>query len=376
MMRNVTTYPTTRTMDIRQERSTPLYNRGVGGSLSSDSPLNSSTALDSTVGALLVGTFIGVMLYGFLVHQSFQYMCKSRDGWRLRSLVTAIVALETAHSVLCMHFSYHYLVVDRLSGAVHGRIWSANIQGILAGAIICLCQSFLARCVYLIWMKFGPQVVFTAGVLTLGQFGMVTAATVLLWMRPDNQYAVTIRLLNSAHSGLAVLANIILAASLIYCLLQNRSGFTRTNSIIRVLIAYTVNSGLLIGLSTSLAFIFALACPNSQVYAAIDIVATKIYAITLLAHLNSRRDLHRIDASGSSTGDHPGGCLSSLVMRNTVVSPATWVDYRSPVPEASRSATRTIHINVTTEHEVMPESESRDSESFVKVDHHDAAPCL
>ena len=83
MMRNVTTYPTTHTKDIRQERLTPLYigeqmegrrtaltphrmalllnSTDAAPSLSSDSPLNGSTALDSTVGALLVGTFIGVM---------------------------------------------------------------------------------------------------------------------------------------------------------------------------------------------------------------------------------------------------------------------------------------------------------------------------
>ena len=55
----------------------------------------------------------------------------------------------------------------------------------------------------------------------------------------------------------------------------------------------------------------------------------------LIDSLNSRPDLRRIDASGSSTGDHHGGCLSSLVMRNTMVSPTTWANYPSPVPEVN-----------------------------------------
>ena len=69
--------------------------------------------------------------------------------------------------------------------------------------------------------------------------------------------------------------------------------------------------------------------------------------LRLIDSLNSRRDLHCIDASGRPTGDHHGVVfLNSLLMRNTMVSPNTWEDYPSPLPEVGCQSAHTMFDTV------------------------------
>ncbi|KAI0808225.1 hypothetical protein C8Q74DRAFT_121884 [Fomes fomentarius] len=300
-------------------------------------PTTTRGMVDSTLGALLIGTLIGLMLYGFSVHQA--YRCQRlRADWRSRTLVSAIIVLETAHSVSYMHLSYFYLVTSKSSALrsdVQRSVWSANILGIFSGLIFSLCQSFLAWRVHKLWPRHGLRVVVAAALLTLGQFAMTIAATVLLFMRTPDQHTSTIQALNGTHSGMVVAANIILTVSLIYRLRRSRTGFCRTDSIIDIIIVYTVNTGFLIGISTLAAFIFALAWPKSQVGAAVDMVATKIYAITLLAEMNSRENV-----------------LQALENKRGIMVSPTNCDYAHSIQQANYRRTRTtspICINVQTE---------------------------
>ncbi|KAI0739663.1 hypothetical protein C8Q80DRAFT_195226 [Daedaleopsis nitida] len=201
-----------------------------------------------------------------------------------------------------MHFSYYYLVNIRTADlqTVDGSVWSANILGVFEGAIICLCQTFLARSVYLLGRQYGLLVVVLAGVLNLAQFGLsqsissttvhtdatIAAATVLVnASRANYQYISTIRRLNCTHLGMALAAILVLAGALTYSLHRSRTGFHKTDSVITVLMRYTVNTGLLIGIMTFLSLVLAIVLPDTQTSMAVDIVTTKIYANTLLAHV-------------------------------------------------------------------------------------------
>ncbi|RPD56865.1 hypothetical protein L226DRAFT_574206 [Lentinus tigrinus ALCF2SS1-7] len=239
--------------------------------------------LDNTFGALLIGTFIGLMQYGWTAHQCYNYFRTYQgDIWLLKSLVIVVLVLETFHSVLCMHFCYYYLTSNYFKPAALAQgVWSINLLGVSTGAVILVSQLFFLRRVYLIGRKFRPLVAF-CGVLLLTEFGFATAVTVDTFLHPtlhnSNQ-----AWMNSAGVGLAALADTLLTAALTFSLHQSRTGIKRTDGIIDLLILYAINTGLVTGIFNILSFVFAIAMPNNLIYAGIDIVATKLYANSLMA---------------------------------------------------------------------------------------------
>ncbi|KAL1939035.1 hypothetical protein VTO73DRAFT_10295 [Trametes versicolor] len=88
---------------------------------------------------------------------------------------------------------------------------------------------------------------------------------------------------------LAMASDLMLTASLISILRRKRTGFSSTDNMIDVLMMYSVNTGLLNGIFDLLTTILDFSRPYSTVWALFGIAGAKLYAITLLAALHSRR---------------------------------------------------------------------------------------
>ncbi|KAI0682313.1 hypothetical protein C8T65DRAFT_750653 [Cerioporus squamosus] len=112
-------------------------------------------ALDNTFGAVLLGTFLSLMLYGMTLHQSYRYyrLYPNDKAW-LRGVVSLTIVLETIHMVLACHVCYYYLVTNyfKPTALLFGS-WSIKLLLICSGCIIIVAQSFFARRVFLV----GPQ---------------------------------------------------------------------------------------------------------------------------------------------------------------------------------------------------------------------------
>ncbi|KAI0631712.1 hypothetical protein C8Q77DRAFT_1159461 [Trametes polyzona] len=230
-------------------------------------------SLDNTFGALLIGCFVGFIQYGLTANQCYTYFrMYPKDIWILKSLVATVLVLETFHSALCMHICYYYLTTNYFNP-------TALEKGVC----------FFLRRVWKIGRQYRPLVA-VAAVLLLGEFGFATAVTVDTFLHPTLHNSAQ-AWMNSAGVGMAVLADTILTAALIFSLHQSRTGVRRTDSIIDVLIMYAINTGLVTGIMNLLSLVFALAMPDNLIYAGIVIVATKLYANSMMAVLNSRRSL-------------------------------------------------------------------------------------
>ncbi|TBU26430.1 hypothetical protein BD311DRAFT_762620 [Dichomitus squalens] len=308
----------------------------------SSGPIPDGQPLETTIGALLIGTFLGLVLFGIAAHQAWRYFIFGTDTKLLRGWVSSIMIMETLHSVFCMHMCYHFLMESHShTGILTGRVWSGNMLGIFTGLIILLCQSFLSRYVLHFWTRHGWSIVFPALVLSLGQFALVTAATVLLYLWPADLDTFAIRLLNCTHSALAVAANVILAVAFSYRLLSQRTGFQKTGSVIRLLILYTIHGGILIFMMALVSLIVTFVLPKSQIFTAIDIAATKIYTNMLLAIINARSN-NDADTQATNHGvenftDDTGGSLGWLCKRTTVIASYAATSSGSPsyLPEVS-----------------------------------------
>ncbi|KAI0740128.1 hypothetical protein C8Q76DRAFT_790601 [Earliella scabrosa] len=289
--------------------------------------------LGSTFGALLIGTVVGLIQYGWTAHQCYRYFrVYQDDSWRLKGLVASVFILETFHSVLCIHICYYYLTTNYFNpGALDKGVWSINLLGACTGAVILVSQTFFLRRVYLIGRKVRPLVAFCA-VLLIAEFGFALAVTIDTFRHPTLHTTVQ-AWMNSTGVGIAALSDTLLTAALIFSLHQSRTGIRRTDGLIDILILYAINTGLLTGIFNILSFIFvsaltpqslflpglcpadralqAIAMPDNLIYAGIDIVATKLYGNSLMAvYVPSSSTLRRnvLNSLGRQTELAPDPC--------------------------------------------------------------------
>jgi len=89
----------------------------------------------------------------------------------------------------------------------------------------------------------------------------------------------------------SVLADALIAGSLCISLQQSRSGFKATDSLVNILVLYSINTGLLTSICATACFITFSIWPNQFVYMGIYFTLSKLYVNSLLAMLNSRTAL-------------------------------------------------------------------------------------
>ncbi|KAI0357947.1 hypothetical protein OH77DRAFT_1519237 [Trametes cingulata] len=276
-------------------------------------------ALDNTFGAVLLGTFLGLILYGLTLHQSYRYFrLYPADSRILKSLVAVVILLETVTSIFSMHVCYYYLTSNYFNptALLHG-IWSINLFPIASGVVMVTTQSFFARRVWLVGPHYRPVVVL-AGVLCIAELGFFFAATSEAFIIPTFEGFRKVTWLVSTGSTMAVTADVLLTIALIIVLHRSRTGLRRTDSMIDVMITYSVNTGLLTGIFNLLSLLFAFIRPGDLIYIGFGIPGVKLYATTLLAALNSRQSIAS-RGFGISCDTSPFGFAGSAVPPSTTL---------------------------------------------------------
>ncbi|KAI0706379.1 hypothetical protein C8Q76DRAFT_156945 [Earliella scabrosa] len=81
--------------------------------------------LNDTFGAILIGTMIGLLMYGVNLHQVYQYFrAFPSDGLYMKTTVVTILLAETLYASLGIHICYYYLVAsERSADALETAIW-------------------------------------------------------------------------------------------------------------------------------------------------------------------------------------------------------------------------------------------------------------
>ncbi|KAL1939034.1 hypothetical protein VTO73DRAFT_10294 [Trametes versicolor] len=159
----------------------PLPQLDAAPAMIPDASLIQSPSIGSTMGALLIATFIGLILLGVTLHQAYRYarLFPNDSPW-LKGLVALVVFLEIASSALSVHVCYHYLVTDyfRPQELVLG-VWSTDLFPSVAGTIMVISQSFFARRVWLLEPRYRVVVVLSCifSVAELGKFHITAEST-------------------------------------------------------------------------------------------------------------------------------------------------------------------------------------------------------
>ncbi|KAI0631857.1 hypothetical protein C8Q77DRAFT_1159590 [Trametes polyzona] len=218
-----------------------------------------------TFGAILLGTCVGLMLYGMTVHQVYRYFYIYRtDAWILKLTVLGVFLADSVHSLLCVHMCCYYLVHSRADQTLLQKgVWSLRMLAPATQTIVTVVQGFYLRRIRLL----GKSCITQSIVLFL-MLGTI-AATIFMTVK------------SFEIPGFAEWAKWAVSRP-------------STDSLLKTLIVYTMNTGLLMSTLSILSLIFAVMQPHMFIYIALNMPTAKSYVNSMLAVLNSRRALaHR-----------------------------------------------------------------------------------
>ncbi|GLB38443.1 hypothetical protein LshimejAT787_0503080 [Lyophyllum shimeji] len=244
--------------------------------------------LNLTFGCAFIGLIAGAILYGVTLLQTFlYYRTYPQDSRFIKSLVFVLWILDTAHLVLCTVSLYWYLVINFNNPDALGRTsWSMELQTDCNGLIGLIVECFFARRVWM--MSENAWLTGVIVILSCVHFGLGIVFTVEGFVLKETAKFGRLIWVTSAGLGSAAAADIIIACALCYYLTKNRTGFSRTDSLISTLIAYSLTTGLITSVIAFVAVVTFAIMPTNFVWLAFFWILGKCYVNSILAALNSR----------------------------------------------------------------------------------------
>ncbi|OBZ76022.1 hypothetical protein A0H81_03507 [Grifola frondosa] len=201
--------------------------------------------LDNTLGAAFLGNIFAAVFYGITNVQTFTY-------YKIH------VAIEGISDLIIRSF-YCY------------RVWRLSKRSWILGIAI--------------------------GMLTLLVFGTNLAIAVECYKVTSYFQLANIAWLLYLSFSAALVADFIVAVSLCWLLAKHRTGFKRTDSIIRVLMLYIINTCALTTIFAFCCLITFIRMPDNLIFIAFYFVIPKLFLNSFLAMLNSRTYVREIGSS-------------------------------------------------------------------------------
>ncbi|KAI0749983.1 hypothetical protein C8Q80DRAFT_659801 [Daedaleopsis nitida] len=258
---------------------------------SGSSPM--AMGLDRTFGALLLGAFFSVILYGIVVHQTYRYFrLYPKDAVSIRIIVVSLFILETLQVAFSIHTSYFYLVTNyfKPDALVSISVPYVILIAVTGALITAISQLFFLRRVSLIAFKYKVVSVIAIGFLIAALVG-----DTLLSIYGFTERAISVYTGNESKWLLAMtfsaltIVNILVTGSLIAVLRRARENETTKESYINLFVIYVINTGFLILILDAVSLILAVSFDGTLYWVAFHLVAARLYTNTLLSVLNSRK---------------------------------------------------------------------------------------
>jgi len=260
------------------------------------------TELDGTLGAAFLGCLAAAILYGVTSVQTFMYFQghSSQDGRLFKSAIFWLWVVDTIHIAFTTHGMYYYLVTSfGMFEVLLAPTWS-----LLAGVYLTNISDIIVRCffamrVYLLCGRSRPILRVVLPVIII-LFALVVFIT-------GNAFASkgfvlkTFAKLNGVSFFLytsfaaAVVADTLVAISLCTLLFNSRTGIKRTDSVVKVMMAFIINTGLLTSVCAMGCLVTYAIWPQKFIFMGLYFALSKLYVNSLLASLNARASLRKRD---------------------------------------------------------------------------------
>ncbi|KAJ3844055.1 hypothetical protein F5878DRAFT_637615 [Lentinula raphanica] len=243
--------------------------------------------VDNTLGALFVGFTVACCIYGILLCQIYTYLTHYPMDRPVYKFIVILIlyepwyleafdlthspiprTLETVDQALIAQIYYHYGITNFSNSLalIEGtQTWSFILQQTLG----CFCVEGVA--------------------LQSTEFLDHRLDPFSSFMLPDVFSVVRLRVLGTVSLGVGVLADITTALSLCYFLNKLRTGYRQSDSLVSTLIKYAINTGALTSIVSVTTVILYNIMPSNLIFIGVFFILSKLYAISFMATLNTRR---------------------------------------------------------------------------------------
>ncbi|KAJ7927650.1 hypothetical protein B0H13DRAFT_1027742 [Mycena leptocephala] len=271
-----------------------IANLSMADQTQSQLPPHSSFTLDNTLGAAVIGFAASCVVFGILLTQVWTYFGRySSDSAVYRILVVVILVLEATDQAFIGYFVYFYTVTSAgnpLAIVTGTNTWSIILQQAIGSVVGTIVKCCFASRVY----RFSDRNIFITGfivLLALGQLGVAMVFTARAFQLSSIPAVFNLKTLATISLGLGLLTDVVTAGALCFFLWRMRTAQKNSaaNSIINRLVGDAINTGVLTtvaSLSTLLLFDFL---EGNLFFGATYFMLSKLYAVSLLATLNTRR---------------------------------------------------------------------------------------
>ncbi|KAJ7058372.1 hypothetical protein C8F01DRAFT_1255522 [Mycena amicta] len=265
--------------------------------------------LDDTLGAAFIGFAVSCVVLGVSTNQVVTYFSRyPQDRIPYKLLVVLLWILEITDQVFIGHSLYFYLIKNYANPAVmlEEVIWSLILQiiiGVIIGTIVRLC--FAMR----VWRFSHRNLAVTSLIvaLTLSELGLSIVYTARSFQNPYFATLPNLKVIASLSLGAGVLTDVVIAFALCYFLRKLRTGHKRSDGLVTRLTVYAVNTGAITAAVAVCTLVLYDVRPSSMQFMAFYFVLCKLYAISFLCTLNTRRIVRGkgTDRSRDRTDDAP-----------------------------------------------------------------------
>ncbi|KAJ7653116.1 hypothetical protein DFH06DRAFT_526570 [Mycena polygramma] len=265
--------------------------------------------LDIIIGTALIGTWAGSMLTGVALAQATQYFNNfPNDGWVRKCLVAGSLLLCVG--ALGGEYADVYVPLVTLWGnpAAFGKTWSVTVYSV--------CNAFAAATVnsYLVsrYHRVSKNIFVTLFLSALVLFQLVIAhLAVLLFPGIGQEQLAKAEKLGLIWAVSSFMADIAIAAALVFTLRGMKSSFTDTNRLLRRVMIIAIQNGCATSLMALGSMTAVIIKVNSNITSAFYFTLAPLYVLTLLSNFNLREN----GKSGSRSG------WSSSRNNNTQIGP-------------------------------------------------------
>ncbi|KAJ7708790.1 hypothetical protein B0H17DRAFT_365519 [Mycena rosella] len=279
--------------------------------------------LDKTLGVGFIGVIIAAGLHGVSCIQAWWYYTHQQDRWPLKLLVGAVMFFDTVHQALISHTVYTYLVTNFNNAAELDLIvWSLLVEVLFNGLTALLVQSFLT---VRIWRLSNGNKWLTgvALALVLAEFGCVLAYVAMSLGLHTFVELGELKHLSITVNALAAAGDVVIATTLCILLRSSRTGFHRSNTIIRKLMMFSIETCALTSLCAIASLISIVVAGNTFIYILFFFCMGRLYANSLLATLNARKMIRGAADGVHTTSENLSLSLREFQPKNTSLSMAS-----------------------------------------------------
>ncbi|ETW76194.1 hypothetical protein HETIRDRAFT_148361 [Heterobasidion irregulare TC 32-1] len=262
---------------------------------------NDGSGMGATYGSLLIGTILSGIFYGITSLQSIHYFngYADRDQWKMKTLVSVLLLIDTIVMVLHFHAAYHYFVVAfGDASALEGQImtWSFQLESVFTGVVTFLCQMFFVIRIRKLHRglypdsTFAPWLFSSLTLLAVVAFVTSLVLSIILFLNPLWLTLETERLqeLMIANIVFATVLDVFITIALCVILERHRSGFKSTDSLINGLMRFMITRGIITTVIQGATLVTYLALPSTFIWLIFHLSTSKIYANAVLTTLTSR----------------------------------------------------------------------------------------